>query len=114
MKKHFRHNLISRIAAGVLALMLAVLAAAVRTPEVSADWSSSFAVGQCNYSGAASTAAEIDAYFPESYRSALKSILAAHPNWSFKAMYTGFTWARLFDFEADPAYSSMYPNKAQS
>ena len=114
MKKKLRPNLILRLTAGALALLLVVFSTAVRTPKVSADWSSSFATGQCTYSEEAHTAAEIDAYFPESYRAALKSLLAAHPNWSFKAMYTGFTWARLFDYEADPAYSAMYPNKAQS
>ena len=97
-----------------MALLVALLLVFVKTPEVSADWSSYFSTGQCNYSPAASTASEIDAYFPESYRAQLKSLLAAHPNWSFKAMYTGFTWARLFDHNADPAYSSMYPNKAQA
>ena len=113
VKKSFRHNLIVRLAAGALALLLCVLSAVMRSPKVNADWASSFAVGQCNYSDAAVSAAEIDAYFPESYRAPLKAILAAHPNWSFKAMYTGFTWARLFDYEADPAYSAMYPQKAQ-
>ena len=106
VKKNFRHNLIIRLTAGALALLLCVLSAVTRSPKVSADWASSFAVGQCNYSDAAVSAAEIDAYFPESYRAPLKAILAAHPNWSFKAMYTGFTRARLFDHEAAPAYSA--------
>ena len=114
MKYSFRNNLIHRIAAGALAVLLAVLLVSSELPKVNADWSSYYSTGKCNYSPAAGTAGEIDAYFPESYRAQLKALLAAHPNWSFKAMYTGFTWARLFDCNADPAYSQMYPNKAQA
>ncbi|MBQ7601780.1 MAG: hypothetical protein IJU49_06440 [Lachnospiraceae bacterium] len=114
MKYSFRNNFMIRIAAGILAILLVVLCLLVKTPEVLADWSSYYSTGQCNYSPAVSSADQIDACFPESYRSSLKGLLQAHPNWSFKAMYTGFTWARLFDHTADPAYSAMYPNKAQS
>ena len=114
VKRCSYNNRIIRIASALLAVLLAVFCLFVKTPEVNADWSSYYATGQCNYSPAAASTDQIDAYFPETYRSQLKALLAAHPNWSFKAMYTGFTWARLFDHTADPAYSAMYPNKAQS
>ena len=53
------------------------------------------------YSGICSTAAQIDASFPASYASRLKALLAAHPNWRFKAFYTGLAWEDCFAHDAD-------------
>ena len=53
------------------------------------------------YSGACTTAAEIDAAFPASYAVRLKQLLAAHPTWSFKAFYTGTAWEECFAHDAD-------------
>lgn len=53
------------------------------------------------YSGACTTAAEIDAAFPASYAVRLKQILLAHPTWSFKAFYTGTSWEECFAQGAD-------------
>ena len=53
------------------------------------------------YSGLCTTAAQIDAAFPASYASNLKALLAAHPNWRFKAFYTGLAWEDCFKHDAD-------------
>lgn len=57
-------------------------------------------------SKSASTVESIHAYFPESYWAGLETLLKAHPSWVFKPLYTGFTWARLFESDAE-----MFPTR---
>ena len=39
--------------------------------------------------------------FPESYKSYLQKLQEMHPNWTFKAYYTGIDWNELTSSEAE-------------
>lgn len=60
---------------------------------------------------------DIDAYlkkegFPESYKSALKTLHKAHPNWIFKAHKTGLNWDTVIDKETKVGLNLISVNKA--
>ena len=80
MDKRFT-GIMRRSAAVILCLLF--LAASFWTGGTSAASSMS---GPCG------TVEEIHAAFPESYWKSLEALLAAHPNWRFKAFYEGVTF----------------------
>lgn len=60
---------------------------------------------------------DIDAYlkkegFPESYKSALKELHNAHPNWIFKAYKTGLDWNTVIEKESKVGLNLISVNKA--
>ena len=64
------------------------------------------------YSELCTTPAQIDAAFPASYAAKLKALLAAHPNWRFKAFYTGLRWEDCFQHDDDDQLNTeMYVSR---
>ena len=99
MKKFPLKQNIIRILLAALLFVTAIFAGEAKAEIPAANHTSS-------YSAVVNTAEGIREIFPESYWSSLEALLSAHPNWKFRAFYTGLTWDECFTEE-----SELYPTR---
>ena len=99
MDTHFHMNRVTKKLAALTAAFAVILSAALSLPEtpvraVTGTWN-------YGYSAVCTSASQIDTCFPESYASSLKALLSVHPNWRFRAFYTGLKWEDCFLHDDD-------------
>ena len=90
---------------GIYAVLLSVLFFALAGTAHS-SYSKDFTKGKSSYSAVVNTEAGIKDAFPSTYVAGLTSLLKNHPNWKFKAFYTGLDWEDCFTVNAE-----LYPTR---